>query len=1389
MASCSSRILELAGRRHACALSFLNSLHMRLRVKIKYYARVLQSPLLFGSGSGSGTTSSPLSPLEVNFVRDSALLGAEDALMADALFASPLLATSPGGPLHPTVAVRSIPSFATHTAAHVAVAAAGHEATLRGFVLDAARTLTTLYARRAVTALMACLPHADAVQARSSSHSAAAAAAAATHPSDGAGAAVVVWAAAPPPPSSLHILFNLRDNGAVPSPARLLACLPHHHQHPHFAGATPPQRRSQYGPLVSLLKLMSWNGVAMPPDEVAAQAAAPHMNAVVDAIGARARATGVPHSLYRYHNPTLPDAAGVWRFDPSADPGAAPTHPLALVDGVLRSALLEETAGAAVALAVRAVAPRYPIATTAAGESTPTLLLAVGGESAACFPAWATKQGLPLAMALIRELEEELCEAARPAHREQVWRGQNYVSGGGEGSAINGGGNHFNGVPCAPAGLANITRFPGIWRDAESREQPNPEFGVWLSGVLLEAACGGRMASFAALPWAQLAAASERGRAGRPSDAASLGTGWKRGLDGPYMGAAQSSQSSPNVTSSAAAAWVARVPADVAAAVLADTPAGQRALPTLHIPAAAAGEEAPCFHITRVGVAAARPPVVLLPPPLLHLSPTPSPAPVSAPSPLVYLGVHAESGALNHAVSLAVANAWALALRSANAGLKERAARVLAGVLNEAIADVVAVDRALQAVLRVVAAGGAGPNHAADTQRLTVSLSAASFYRRTALTALLTLLPTERLGAAAAWRMELERTDAPVYSLYLAALLELQGALVAAEALCPQAPEPSEEDVAADAVAIAVHEVVQQARRELEALNLGEGGGEHGGDADVVVDAAWPPAAPLGEGVGKTASSTELPAVYRTAELRSGRVEAVVHGDWAGDLRATSDYSTDGDDAVQGGAATTTTTVAAAASSVEGGTTAERSGGSSYESPAAVHPAPSSLPLLSTASDALPSSLPFPPLPLVVAPWRLVAAGVGFSLHPGVHNGLGSGPLTSPSASSLGSVSVGDYGGVQWSGTLIQAPVTSPMAVAALHEALRSPASGISPSLLTGTSEAEMQSAALGRRINGTPWAKGAARQLVGLRDDPYNLPGRAIDADVRVIIEAPPLLPKPPKTKTVAAGNPPVLPLAPGFLMVEEAAAAPHPAFASAAVSASVGAKQSLSAGATDADDVQMVVVGPAAAVAVSASVAVAAASCAPPAASAEPTLTSATPAATSAVGGTPASSAAAATVTAAAAVAAVTPPPSAATTAPVFLPGGGAPAAPCPRTGAPSTCVQSSSGMQGGVTTSKARATATPPTPRPPPRRPHPPSPTLLTTTTMMTPMRLGPATSGSAAPPTLVRQTGRTGATTPPACPLPSAWATASLCGRRSCCGARQSRGGSLGTGRGTPGGSQA
>ena len=58
MASCSSRILELAVRRHACALSFLNSLHMRLRVKIKYYARVLQSPLLFGSGSGSGSSSS-----------------------------------------------------------------------------------------------------------------------------------------------------------------------------------------------------------------------------------------------------------------------------------------------------------------------------------------------------------------------------------------------------------------------------------------------------------------------------------------------------------------------------------------------------------------------------------------------------------------------------------------------------------------------------------------------------------------------------------------------------------------------------------------------------------------------------------------------------------------------------------------------------------------------------------------------------------------------------------------------------------------------------------------------------------------------------------------------------------------------------------------------------------------------------------------------------------------------------------------------------------------------------------------------------------------------------------------------------------------------------------
>ena len=140
----------------------------------------------------------------------------------------------------------------------------------------------------------------------------------------------------------------------------------------------------------------------MPPAEVATLWAAPHMTAVAEAIAAcamgddgGAERRGAHTGLYRQYNPWLPNAAGAWRFDPTGDSGSVVTHPLALVDDAVRTALTDETGAAADAGA--AAAP------------------------AATVHSWSTEASLPLATALIRELEEELGIVLPPARFEWLF--------------------------------------------------------------------------------------------------------------------------------------------------------------------------------------------------------------------------------------------------------------------------------------------------------------------------------------------------------------------------------------------------------------------------------------------------------------------------------------------------------------------------------------------------------------------------------------------------------------------------------------------------------------------------------------------------------------------------------------------------------------------------------------------------------------------------------------------------------------------------------------------------------------------------------------------------------------------------------------------------------
>jgi hypothetical protein len=109
------------------------------------------------------------------------------------------------------------------------------------------------------------------------------------------------------------------------------------------------------------------------------------------------------------------------------------------------------------------------------------------------------------------------------------------------------------------------------------------------------------------------------------------------------------------------------------------------------------------------------------------------------------------AGGLHTGLALALANAWAVGLRSANAGLRELAARCAAAVLREAVADVMCAEGALALAERHSQAGPGPSPWAAPLLRL---LRAQCDSRCRRLSAFLRVLPPGRIAQAALWRMQ-----------------------------------------------------------------------------------------------------------------------------------------------------------------------------------------------------------------------------------------------------------------------------------------------------------------------------------------------------------------------------------------------------------------------------------------------------------------------------------------------------------------------------------------------------------------------------------------------------------------------------------------------------------
>jgi len=479
----------------------------------------------------------------------------------------------------------------------------------------------------------------------------------------------------------------------------------------------------------TFIKIMSWRGVAMGEQSVAALAERP---AQLLAAKARALAAGSWFDPdWKQLDPSRMNASGVWRFDSRSN--LAVSHPLAIVERPLQSALVAEAA-----IVLRGASTR--------------------------------PQHAALATMLLGSLAEEVCHASAPSYANLAWRGQIALRGtwGTDGADLDG----VPGIP--PAGLTELLGgSSSTWSDSDSYELPNLGHLVWLSATLMDVAAAARVASLRAVAQDATAPQSPATAAAPPADAAPQPTTAPAAKPPPPL-CAESTLCKRVV--------IVGVPSSALAELRRQCDGDRSAVEVATAGVAPVDSRRACL------------PIALETP--------------SADGTTATLLVVPASGRLLFPYAIALVSMWAVALRSKNAGLKERAARLCAAVLHELLADVAVVESAQRWVSEQPASDW--------TSALAVALHEAAAVRRKALKRALRVLPPGRIAHAAALRLAFERTDTPVFSLYLSALLELHTALATAEALCPPL-RPG------DAVAVALHHAVAEAGRELAHLRLSAG--------------------------------------------------------------------------------------------------------------------------------------------------------------------------------------------------------------------------------------------------------------------------------------------------------------------------------------------------------------------------------------------------------------------------------------------------------------------------------------------------------------------------------------------------------------------------------------
>jgi hypothetical protein len=297
------------------------------------------------------------------------------------------------------------------------------------------------------------------------------------------------------------------------------------------------------------------------------------------------------------------------------------------------------------------------------------------------------------------------------------------------------------------AGAAPASSASGRWDDAAALSLPSPDLCVWLTGLVMEAACAHRCLS--ARPLLAAARAAARGAAGDAVAAASSSISIVRGVPA-ALAAALCSLRAGDLSVRAPGTGVAEGGAQARERLRGSEGEAEPSLKDV------LGRSLSRALRARAGVAAVRERAQAFAADAMaddSSSAAPAAATACVALPAVGTAGHAARGAggLHTGLALALANAWAGGLRSANAGLRELAARCAAAVLREAVADVMCAEGALALAERHSQAMPGPSPWAAPLLRL---LRAQCGSRCRRLNAFLRVLPPGRVAQAALWRMQ-----------------------------------------------------------------------------------------------------------------------------------------------------------------------------------------------------------------------------------------------------------------------------------------------------------------------------------------------------------------------------------------------------------------------------------------------------------------------------------------------------------------------------------------------------------------------------------------------------------------------------------------------------------